>query len=84
MKLLELVEDGGYWWAIIETARGVITFTLNDDGTIYALSPDGGALQDAEREFMSDASADEIAALHDIRAQTVPTINQANIQETTT
>jgi len=67
MKLLNTIENDGNRWAVIDTGRGEITFTLNDDGSIYALAPDGGAMQDSEREFMTDASDAEIASLRGIQ-----------------
>ena len=66
MRILDTIEGNCHRLAVIDTGRGEVTFTLNDDGTIYALSPDGGALQDSESDFMdnaSDAERDELRGI---------------------
>jgi len=72
MKLLDIMEHDGNYWAIIDTGRGKASFTLNDDGTIYVLSPGGGgALQDTEADFMDDATDEERESLRELSDEIV-------------
>lgn len=63
MQVLDLIEDNSSKWLVVQTGRGEVTFTLNDNGSLYVLNQDGGALQDTESEFYRTASDAEIYTL---------------------
>ena len=66
MFVIDSINEGGSSWVLVETGRGLVTFTQNEDGSLYAVSTDGGALQDTESDFISTATAQEMLALRKI------------------
>jgi hypothetical protein len=63
MKVIDIVTQDNAAWAVIETSRGIISFTLNEDHSIYVLNRNGGCEQDSESLFMQEVTDEEIAEL---------------------
>lgn len=55
-KIIDIANADGYKWAVVAVLNKVITFTINDDNTLYLLNPDGSAMQDTEDDFMESYS----------------------------